>query len=303
MGRGLCLLALVGSLLALVLPWATPWWLGFDVFSQFTVHFVVIALAGIFGLRLRRRGWLLAAGLVMAGFVGIGLFARLHTVPPPTQKVAGQLRVVMFNTWLRNADVAAMAREVRELAPDFIGMAEFGANKKEMPDMLSDILPYRADCLDKPHCHLAFLSRWPVEKMHAASLWEGPPYLHATVRTPAGRVEVFVVHTLRFPWVRSQFLQVRALARLVRRQKNPVIVLGDFNATPFSAVIREFERATGLRRYSWLPSWPAWAFGLPQLAIDHVFSSSDFEPVRGPYLGGNAGSDHYPVVMELRRAR
>jgi len=205
-----------------------------------------------------------------------------------------------FNTWARNKDLKAIAAEVRRQKPDIVGMMEFVPPKQKLLDDLKDELPHVGHCMDLPHCYLAFFSRWPIEKISGKSLWEGPPYLHAVVRTPQGRVHVFVVHTLRFPWLGSQMKQMRAMARLIRRVDGRKIVMGDFNSTPFSSMLLSFERSTRLPLRTYVPSWPAWAGPLPQLAIDHVLASPAFRTVSGPYIGDNAGSDHFPVILEYK---
>ena len=276
--------------------------------SHFRIHFLFVAFAaGVCLILPRRIGWLVALAIVVASLAGIGGWARLHISPghdgPPPR---GDIRVMSFNTWARNRDLEAMQGVIARNRPDIVGLVEYLPPKHEqLPARLKSLLPHAADCVDKPHCYMGLLSRWPIVESRGRSLWEGPPYLYAKLRAPGGDIHVFVVHTLRFPWARAQLKQIHAMARLIARyrEKGPVIIMGDFNATPFSRIIRDFEKATELKRLSWLPTWPSWFFGLPQLAIDHVFISRHFRKVRGPLLGESAGSDHFPVLLELRAVR
>ncbi len=298
----LCRLGLLGALTGLALPVLTPLWLGFDVFSQFTLHFIIMTAACALGL-FTRHGVRLALPVAVAGVLALSFWANTHRVEGfanPTND--GRIRVMSFNTWARNRDLKAIAAEVRRQKPDIVGMMEFVPPKQKLLDELKDVLPHVGHCMDLPHCYLAFFSRWPIEKISGKSLWEGPPYLHAIVRAPQGRVHVFVVHTLRFPWLGSQMKQMRAMARLINRVKGPKIVMGDFNSTPFSSMLLTFERSTRLQLRTYVPSWPAWAGPLPQLAIDHVLASSVFRTISGPYMGNNAGSDHFPVILELKKS-
>jgi endonuclease/exonuclease/phosphatase (EEP) superfamily protein YafD len=75
-------------------------------------------------------------------------------------------------------------------------------------------------------------------------------------------------------------------------------VMGDFNATPFSRMLTSLQEATGMSRLTELPTWPAW-FGLPQVAIDHIFVSEGIRPVTGEEIGNPSGSDHFPIAMTL----
>jgi endonuclease/exonuclease/phosphatase (EEP) superfamily protein YafD len=82
----------------------------------------------------------------------------------------------------------------------------------------------------------------------------------------------------------------------------PVVMAGDFNATPWSAgwsVVQQagLSRATPLR-----PTWPAHA-GIPALIpIDHIAASAHWV-VRNSRRGPAIGSDHFPVeaVLALRQ--
>ncbi len=298
-GSFLCRLGLFAALTGLALPVLTPLWLGFDVFSQFTIHFLILTAACALGL-FTRKGIGLALPVAIAGVLALSFWAYTHRLGGSSQQTQdGRIRVMSFNTWARNKDLKAIAAEVRRQKPDIVGMMEFVPPKQKLLDDLKDVLPHVGHCMDLPHCYLAFFSRWPIEKISGKSLWEGPPYLHALVRTPQGRVHVFVVHTLRFPWLGSQMKQMRAMARLINRVKGPKIVMGDFNSTPFSSMLLTFERTTRLPLRTYVPSWPAWAGPFPQLAIDHILASPGFRTVSGPYIGDNAGSDHFPVILEL----
>ena len=300
----LCLLVLAGAVVALAAPWLARVWLGFDALSHFIPHFAMLA-AGAFVCLLypNGRGLLVMLAMpVLAALVvaGVGLW---HASPgfdrPPGQ---GRVRVMSFNVLSRNHDLDGIEAEVRRNRPDILGVPEFYRNKLPLHARLKDILPYQANCAHKKFCNLALFSRWPIDSVKAASRWLGPPYLHAIVRMRQGPVHVFVVHTLRFPWLGPQYRQMGAMARIVRRQKGAKIVMGDFNASPFSITLEHFLKETGLRRLTWLPSWPAWPVPLPQLAIDHVFVSGHWRLVAGPWVGMAAGSDHLPVILELEWA-
>lgn len=85
---------------------------------------------------------------------------------------------------------------------------------------------------------------------------------------------------------------------------DPMIVLGDFNATPHQAVYRTLARplrdarnCTGGKRAS--PTFPS---RLPMLAIDHVFVSGGIEvhgvrAVTAPLA--RTASDHLPLVVDF----
>jgi endonuclease/exonuclease/phosphatase (EEP) superfamily protein YafD len=81
----------------------------------------------------------------------------------------------------------------------------------------------------------------------------------------------------------------------------PVIVAGDFNATPFSPIFRKVIKISGLKDsregFGWQPSWPTYV-PLLWLPIDHILVSSEIQ-VHNRATGSFIGSDHYPVFADL----
>lgn len=276
-------------------------WIAFDVFAQFTLHFAVMALAFLVGL-LMPRGKLLAAFLIMVvGVVGIGMWP--HTAPQTPLSVAapeGQraLRVATFNTLYVNDNAEAVQAELQRLDADIVTLLEMGPSKRKILEPLKAQYPHQAQCFRIDYCNLVILSKLPITESSAEVSWEGPPYLMARFGPEAGNLTVIAVHTIRFPHSRAQFRQVRALGPMVERLPGLKLLMGDFNATPFSRIIGTVESLSGLKRLSGLPTWPS-QIKLPQIAIDHIFASPDIRLLAGTALGQPAGSDHFPLTAVI----
>jgi endonuclease/exonuclease/phosphatase (EEP) superfamily protein YafD len=145
---------------------------------------------------------------------------------------------------------------------------------------------------------MALLSKFAFVSSESRTRWRGPPQIMARFGAELSGLTVVGVHTLRPPHFRSQFTQMRALARQLVHLGGTQIVMGDFNATPFSRMARTFSHRSGLSRVTWLPTWPSYV-GLPQIAIDHIFVSPDLKLVGPARIGNSAGSDHYPVIADI----
>ena len=83
-----------------------------------------------------------------------------------------------------------------------------------------------------------------------------------------------------------------------RASDDAPLVVGDFNATPWSNAFagpssRGWRRATGLA-----PTWPVAWRGVMGIPIDHVLASSAWR-VGGARVGPDIGSDHRPVMARL----
>ena len=122
--------------------------------------------------------------------------------------------------------------------------------------------------------------------------------ISARMEGPLQGLTVYGVHTTRFPHSRAQLHQVDALVRHLESASGKMIMMGDFNATPFSRVTGIVEQGLGMNRLTELPTWPS-AVELPQLAIDHIFATQGIRVLAKQQIGKPSGSDHYPIVMTL----
>ena len=87
------------------------------------------------------------------------------------------------------------------------------------------------------------------------------------------------------------------LGALIAGLDGPVIVLGDFNASPYTPVYRDFVEVAGLATFRHLPaSYPArlGGFGVP---IDHVLARG--ARVTELYALPSIGSDHRPLAATI----
>ena len=97
--------------------------------------------------------------------------------------------------------------------------------------------------------------------------------------------------------------QLDAVAATAAAADLPVVVAGDLNATGWSPILRRLQRDGGLRLSTrgWVPTWPV---GMPVLwvPLDHVLHSAAIGVVRC-VRSNDIGSDHYPLVVDLRVMR
>ena len=297
-----CWLGVLLGVSGLILSRAGHLWIGFDVFSQFTLHFALITAAFGIGLLLRRARLPVALLLVLAGLVAIGVWPHVESRSPRVLASLGDgeraLRVASFNTFWLNEDADRVRAEIERIDADVVALIEVNPATQRMLAELRPRYPHQADCFAIGHCNLAILSKLPILDSEARGRWDGPPYILARLGPEAGGLSVMGVHTSRFPHARAQFRQVSAIAGLIETLPSHKLVMGDFNATPFSRVLSVMEAGANLRRISLLPTWPAHA-DLPQIAIDHIFLSPGLRLLEAARIGEAAGSDHYPVTARI----
>ncbi|MGE3829691.1 MAG: endonuclease/exonuclease/phosphatase family protein [Parvibaculaceae bacterium] len=302
-GRNACLFGLLAGLAGLVAGRLGGLWIAFDVFAQFTPQFATIAAACLLGLVMPVARALTAVVLIVAGLIGIGVWphvqASRHEAALAAPADHRAVRIMSFNASLENTNNLAIAEEIGRQDPDIAVIVEIGREKRPLMEALKARYPYQEDCIHLDFCYLAILSKFPIVDFESHSKWRGPPVVRATFGPELGGLTVIGTHLIRFPHQRSQLIQMSELGSFASKFMGPRIVAGDFNATPFSRLLATFENAGKLRRLTWwTPSWPA-RFALAQLAIDHIYASDQVQVLREPRIGGNAGSDHYPVIVDI----
>jgi len=246
---------------------------------------------------------ILGAALLMAPEL-----SRPEPGPPPTD--GETIKVVQFNLWGRAGRPDGMLEWILAQDADILVLEEAFARSGGVTKALRKQYPYQTTCADPRPCSTVILSR--LEPIRETGLQRQPVMLSgalATYRTARGPFTVIGVH---YTWpipAGPQQQMTRRLAEVVDTlPSGSTIVAGDFNSTPWSFSLRRQDRRLGLeRRTKALASWPAAAFTryriaspFPLLPIDHLYAGADWKTVsvkRGPALG----SDHYPVVVTLRR--
>lgn len=290
---GLC--GLIGSRLGHL-------WPEFDIFAQFTVQFACVTAAAALAMLMPRFKFLAALVLMIASIAGYGAWPHAVSGGRPQQMGAlgsneQVLTVASFNTHTESSNLVQIEASIRSTKADVIVLLELDKTELPMLDNLRKEWPFQFPCHGvDDHCKMAIISRTPLSDTSARSIWDGPPNIRAKLGADFGNLTIVGVHTIRFPHSRAQLKQARELVKSLEQITGPVIVAGDFNATPYSRVITTIVSGSGLVRHTYLPTWPAW-IRLPQLAIDHMFASPAIRPLGKQTVGEPATSDHFPIIM------
>jgi endonuclease/exonuclease/phosphatase (EEP) superfamily protein YafD len=294
-------LSLLGALFVasafagLLAPGASRWlgdstlgWL-----ADLAAHWVWLWLpVGVIGL-------LLVRGRVLARLaLGVAMLALPWAWLPAAMAQSSdepQIRVVSANVHLRNTDPSPLLAWADPSNTDLIVVHELRAAFAQK----------LAAAAQWPHQHLAphtgvsgigLLSRWPLRDVRHVTGAGGKPQLHALVETPHGPIEVIAVHP-RLPmdpaWQRTRN---ETFVALRPRGDAPALVVGDFNATPWSNAAPLLVQG-GWRWFGGVqPTWPHSAWGIP---IDAVWGHGSWA-VTGREVGPAIGSDHRPLRVGLR---
>ena len=315
-GRWLVLLVLAAAILGLVLVVSNGFTALADVIAPLTGHLMGLGLAASLAvLFAHRRLLILTAGMALTiglhGWLGLARCCRAPLAVAQSGPIqagpikaaahasAHNLTVLALNTWHSLGDPRRLEQYLATAPADVVVLSEFGPDKRPLLRNLAAAYPFQVDCAEWA-CSLALLSRLPFEAAGVARIaFDQPAFVWARLGGSLTIIGTHLYRPSRDPWLHER--QMSALAQFVRRIDSPLILAGDLNTSPWSNAFRTFRAATGLSPAAKLmPSWPAWPLALPQVALDHIFVSSDLA-VAAAGTGPAVGSDHLPVWAQLER--
>jgi endonuclease/exonuclease/phosphatase (EEP) superfamily protein YafD len=287
---------------------ARLWW-AFDLFSHFRLQYAILAAALCLGA-LALRAWPIAAVLAVIGLLhGWAMKDLWLGGSAATASGTARLRVASANVLRSNPEPEKLLDFVHASDADVLVLVE--AQGQRWRDVLAAIAadyPHRAPQRWQDGAPVILFSRHPVLRESVIASPAGRrPYLAADLALGEHTLTVVGVHPSspspsRPGETRRRNVQLGYLANLVEDERGPMVVAGDFNTTPWSPSFRDLVARAGLRNaadgHGYIGTWPNW-FWPAQIPIDHVL-------VKGPVAvadirrGSTTGSDHYPVVADLR---
>ena len=273
-----------------------------------------VLICAVMALAARFR---LLAGLLVALSVTLGAdVIRTELASAQAEADSGlrdgdaTVRVVFFNILIFNDDIGSFVTWIEGRDPDVVVMTEMSPRHVER--MAGAMADYPFQVLE-PRGHsfgMVVYSRYPIsgeivaELTGSTPLASSPVMVTARVETPAGALYVTGLHVFppitprRFTRRNEQF----AIAGDILAQLDaPKLVVGDFNATPWSAGLRTFISDNDLSGVNTRATWPVW-LGFAGIPIDHALTSRDLR-ILDIDAGPDIGSDHRPVVIDVALVR
>jgi vancomycin resistance protein VanJ len=271
---------------------------------------VLIVAAAVFHRRALRTlvpAFLLTAGPVVGFCVP---WDRLRSDPTTGPRI----RVLTCNMHYATVPTDPLDRLIDETAPDVVALQEWSEKSR------SEILDGREWHVHRESGHF-LASRHPIraaDRLGAKSTGDHGSVLRYELETPAGVVTLFSIHlasprtglgevaagdTLGLDQVVAnselRWTQSRNLAAEAGLVRGPVLLVGDLNTPPHSAI---FRRVWG--GYSDAFASTGWGWGhtfsarLSAVRIDYVLVGGEGRALRC-WVGPNVGSPHCPVLADV----
>lgn len=298
----------LSGVIATVIACFGDWHWYADLFSHLRPQYCVwlgLAIIGAFVCRHRVAMVLAMAGLLINA-VALAPYAFQRRKTPSTRSAGRTWTFITINLLQGNQEVARVIDHVRATQPDIVVFQEVTARWAVALESLSDLYPHRLVRPAKSSFGIALFSRMePVaQSAHAAGNRVGDLAIFGTWDSESRRFSLAGVHPDKpdEQWKtvnRTSYLgRVADWAAERAAAGDAVIVIGDFNATPWSTSLRWFVRRTGLRNANdgkiFAATWNVWQ--PHRLLIDQAFFSPQWT-LQPSVIGPDIGSDHRPLLV------
>ena len=317
---GLVLSGLGAAVLAILafLGFAVP---AFDLFNHLQ-PVLFFATLGVLAL----SPWLLAEGpprSFMLTLVATGFIASASTVIPealaglaPREPVSGDdrpmLTLMTHNLFGSNYDMQRVVRTIFAEDPDIVALQEFFPDQSAaLHPLIVARYPYFATCQGGKRANIAVYAKLPFTQIEdgacADSVAGGQRTAHIIAVFTLPDQTTFTVVNTHLDWplpLARQRAEFTALSRILNGLGGPLLLVGDFNSTPWSYALRWFVSGNRLTRHTHnLVTFPlrwwyldGWNPTPPFLPLDHVMTRGEVA-VHELHLGPRTGSDHLPVAF------
>ncbi len=285
------------------------WWWIFDLLASFRPQYALSL--SVLGLVLVAVRWRRIGAVALAGaLINAALVVPLYFGPSEGGLRTGEdLLVLSFNV---KADIDLfdpVVDLIRRTRPDVVFIHEATPGWEDRATLAG--LDYTVVSSRNSGVRFGTLVLGPsdmaVEGFGFAE--REPRAVEVRLPTSVGEVALLGIHPLSPTNERRASIrdaQLRYAAEWAEAGDGRRVIVGDFNATPWSYAFRRLEAQSGLVNsldgFGVQATFPAGVNPLFRVSIDHLLHSDGLE-VRDRRLGPSFGSDHYPLLVELALVR
>ena len=287
----------------------------FEVLCHFQIqYFGMVLLLSAITIWLRRSRLILLT-LFCTALLSAQVFPWYF--PPAQSNTPSNYRVMSTNLNVANRDATEVIKLAEKEQPDLALFIEVNDSMADQLETLKTFLPYSSNQLTPYQPGIVLYSKAPLTDLKIRKFnTNNAVNLTAHVQTKNQQLSIVAIHPLppiKREFFRSRNTLFRAVSNYIQQQTDPVLLIGDFNATMWSPFYRTLANETGLKNtrkgLGTLPTWPANTSHhltprlniltrLVRIPIDQCLVSPSLNAVR-MHTGPDVGSDHLPIVVDF----
>lgn len=290
--------SLIGSWLGQLGRW--HWVL--DLFSHFRWQYLFVCILAVAWAFWRKRTLVKLAGLTTL-MLNAWLIGQPSSGRTSTSVVDFKLRVVSLNVLTSNDDHDAVIDFLHSTHTDVIFLMEVDDVWISALRPLLKTHPHHWQNVRQDNFGLAMYSRVPLQEITLLTdeLRSSVPSLQVLIKHAGREFRLLGTHPLppiSSFYAASRDQQLFAIPDWVSTIQEPILVIGDLNASPWSHAMSSLTRSSGLRlaANAWQPTWRLNSpFAIP---IDHALTTKSLR-ITGRQIGPDVGSDHRAQIIDL----
>lgn len=312
--------------LATILAFGAPWWDKLDLLSHFRVQYAFILIITVIASMCVRL-WRLGLILLIPTTINLALILPLYFHPgwflPRAEFVAQEpdggpvVRLITYRIDPQLPQTEDMLELIRNAPADMIVLQ--GVNTEILRYLEYAVAPFRVvgshpreDGLGSAILVRVSI-RSPIQMRYSKPILlddvadlQAPPAI-CTVFYWYGREVLLLtlqgVSPLSPHRTHTQQRQFNDLATWMRRQQEPVVVMGNLNSTPWSYHFRKLLEDSSLHNsqqgFGIQGTWPATGGALGQLPLDHCLLSPSLKAVKRQ-VGPSLTSSHHMLQVDIQ---
>jgi len=278
------------------------WWM-LDLCAHFRLQYFWL-FAFMVGLQLykkkKRLAGLAALGLLVNGMTILPLY-----IGPAGEAQGAPLKILSYNVNSFNNRYEEVKEYILAHDAHLVFLMEMNQDWMTGLEGLSSKYRVVRKRLRADNFGVVLLARIPVKTASIRNFSKySPPSIEAVFSWEGREILFYGTHPMppsRARLAEERDLQLHHTALWIKGQKRPAVVVGDLNATPWSAAFRSFVAESGLlnsqRGYGVQVSWSPMPL-LLNIPIDHVLHDPRLVTT-ARFVGPAMGSDHRPIHVTL----
>jgi len=297
----------IGLSLVTLLGYMGCCWIPLDLFSHFRFHYILLLLPVIAFFVWKKQWWAVLFFLLPFGLNAYAVGSLFYAPPTINSSINSSLSLLSINVNYQNRSYQAVLDEITDNKSDLVVFQEYTPKWHQAISAISKDYPYETHIFKENNFGLAVWSKYPISDTlihYFADI--NTPTLEVSILTEELPFNLFAFHPPApvdpnfGPYARDYIF--RDLSAYLLQHPNPHrVLIGDFNATPYSYPFIQLLKQTKLQNsqkgFGLQHSWGGQLAPLG-IGIDHCLHSSNMQTLSreiGPYVG----SDHRGVWVEL----
>jgi len=230
----------------------------------------------------------------------------IHTNNTSGELYLNSLKLFHANVLTSNNEYKKLIAQVREENPDIMILQEVDQQWLDSFAAIKITYQHSIEIPRNDNFGMALFSKIPIQEYQIHDWTELEiPTIEAEFNLAGQPLRIITTHPP--PPVNKYYYdagttQFEAIAAAMKAKESASIVIGDINTTVWSEQYKLLESGTGLvnvsNGFGLMPTWPTNLIPL-MVPIDHCLVSNHFNVINVK-TGNKFGSDHLPLIVELR---